>query len=124
MRDPGRGEGHISAGELSPLIAVARRYPCYRRFLMTKPSTIAVLCWHLIAPEHIRGSAYPTYGDGATRSAPHVLHHTFGTNLVRQGTDVILAAELMGHRRLDTTRRYSLPTSADRVRTTEEATDD
>ena len=54
--------------------------------------------------------------DGLTT---HVLRHTFGTNLIRQGTDVVLVAELMGHRRLDTTRRYSLPTTADRVRAIE-----
>lgn len=46
----------------------------------------------------------------------HVLRHTFGTNLVRQGFDVVLVAELMGHRRLDTTRRYALPSTADRQR--------
>lgn len=46
----------------------------------------------------------------------HVLRHTFGTNLVRQGVDVVLVAELMGHRRLDTTRRYTLPSAADRQR--------
>lgn len=46
----------------------------------------------------------------------HVLRHSFGTNLVRQGTDVVLVAELMGHRRLDTTRRYALPSAADRQR--------
>jgi integrase/recombinase XerC len=46
----------------------------------------------------------------------HVLRHTFGTNLVRQGTDVVLVAELMGHSRLESTRRYSLPSAGDRVR--------
>ena len=45
----------------------------------------------------------------------HVLRHTFVTNLVRSGTDVVLVAELAGHRRLDTTRRYSLPSEADRA---------
>ncbi len=45
----------------------------------------------------------------------HVLRHTFVTNLVRSGADVVLVAELAGHRRLDTTRRYSLPTRADRA---------
>lgn len=49
----------------------------------------------------------------------HVLRHKFGTNLIRQGTGVVLVAELMGHRRLDTTRPYSLPTTADRVRAIE-----
>jgi hypothetical protein len=33
---------------------------------------------------------------------------------VRQGSDVVLVAELAGHRRVDTTRRYSLPSDADR----------
>ncbi len=44
----------------------------------------------------------------------HVLRHTFCTNLVRQHNDLILVAELAGHTRLETLRRYSLPTSADR----------
>lgn len=44
-----------------------------------------------------------------------MLRHTFVTNLVRSGADVVLVAELAGHRRLDTTRRYSLPTRADRA---------
>jgi len=45
----------------------------------------------------------------------HVLRHTFVTNLIRSGADVVLVAEIAGHRRLDTTRRYSLPSQADRV---------
>ena len=44
----------------------------------------------------------------------HVLRHTFGTRLVREGHDLVLVAELMGHARLETTRSYSLPTEADR----------
>jgi len=44
----------------------------------------------------------------------HVLRHTWVTNLVRGGHDVVLVAELAGHRRLETTRRYSLPSQADR----------
>jgi integrase len=47
---------------------------------------------------------------------PHVLRHTFGTRLVRQGHDLVVVAELLGHARLDQTRRYSLPTQADRQR--------
>ena len=39
----------------------------------------------------------------------HVLRHTALTNLVRKGHDLILVAEIGGHRRLETTRRYSLP---------------
>ena len=36
------------------------------------------------------------------------------TGLVRAGNDLVLVAELAGHRRLETTRRYSLPSKADR----------
>lgn len=43
----------------------------------------------------------------------HVLRHTFATNLVRAGVDVVTVAQLLGHERLDTTRRYTLPTQAD-----------
>jgi integrase/recombinase XerC len=44
----------------------------------------------------------------------HVLLHTFVTLMVRSGVDVVMVAELAGHRSLETTRRYSLPTEADR----------
>lgn len=47
---------------------------------------------------------------------PHVLRHTFGTQLVRAGVDLVIVAELMGHARLDATRIYTLPTKADRER--------
>ncbi len=47
---------------------------------------------------------------------PHVLHHTFGTHLVRAGVDLVTVSELMGHVRLETTRIYTLPTKADRER--------
>jgi hypothetical protein len=33
-----------------------------------------------------------------------------GTNLLRNRVDIVTVAELMGHRRLDTTRLYTLPT--------------
>ena len=41
----------------------------------------------------------------------------FGTLPVtsfRQGHDLVLVAELLGHARLDTVRAYSLPTDTDR----------
>jgi site-specific recombinase XerD len=34
-------------------------------------------------------------------ASAHTLRHTFGTNLLRQGVDIVVVAELMGHRRLD-----------------------
>ena len=51
-----------------------------------------------------------------------MLRHTFGTDLVRGGgevaaapVDVVLVAELMGHADLNTTRRHTLPTDADKT---------
>lgn len=44
----------------------------------------------------------------------HTLRHTCLTRLVRDGADIVLVAEIAGHRRLETTRRYSLPSQADR----------
>jgi len=58
----------------------------------------------------VRGLA----SDAGLELSAHLLRHTCVTNLVRAGTDVVLVAELAGHRRLDTTRRYSLPSEADR----------
>lgn len=52
--------------------------------------------------------------DAGLELSAHVLRHTFVTNLIRSGTDVVLVAEIAGHRRLDTTRRYSLPSQADK----------
>ncbi|MFI6788841.1 tyrosine-type recombinase/integrase [Nonomuraea sp. NPDC050383] len=46
---------------------------------------------------------------------PHVLRHTFATQLIRDGKDPVLVAELLGHGSLDTTRRYALPTEADKA---------
>jgi integrase/recombinase XerD len=42
------------------------------------------------------------------------LRHTAVTNLIRSGADVVLVAEIAGHRRLDTVRKYSLPSEADK----------
>ena len=46
----------------------------------------------------------------------HVLRHTCLTNLVRNGNDLVIVAEIGGHKRLETTRRYTLPTLSDKER--------
>ena len=46
--------------------------------------------------------------------SPHILRHTFATQLIRDGSDPILVAELLGHGSLDTTRRYALPAETDK----------
>ncbi len=53
--------------------------------------------------------------DAGISLSAHILRHTFLTRLARQGSDLVLVAELAGHRRLETTRRYSLPSDIDRL---------
>ncbi len=69
--------------------------------------------------------------DDGEAFGPHVLRHTFGTDLVRSRgevatapVDVVLVAELMGHADINTTRRYALPTDADKNRALEALTTD
>ena len=41
--------------------------------------------------------------------SPHTLRHTFGTGLVRGGTDLVSVAALLGHESLNTTAVYTRP---------------
>jgi integrase/recombinase XerC len=43
---------------------------------------------------------------GAAQVTPHVLRHTVAARLLRGGADIMAVADLMGHKSLDTTRRY------------------
>lgn len=49
-------------------------------------------------------------------NSPHILRHVFGTRLIRDGHDLVLVAEPMGHADLEATRGYALPTHQDRRR--------
>ena len=51
--------------------------------------------------------------NGKPAISAHNVRHTFGTNLIRAGVDIVVVAELMGHEDLETTRLYALPTEAD-----------
>jgi site-specific recombinase XerD len=53
----------------------------------------------------------PTGGFG-----PHVLRHTFATQLLRGGADAVLVADLLGHSDLGTLKVYTQPNDADRER--------
>jgi site-specific recombinase XerD len=58
--------------------------------------------------------------DAHLELSAHILRHTCLTNLVRRGNDLVLVAEIAGHKRLETTRRYCLPSIEDRARAMEE----
>jgi len=58
--------------------------------------------------------------DAQLELSAHILRHTCLTNLVRHGNDLVLVAEIAGHKRLETTRRYSLPSLEDREGAMEE----
>ncbi|MFA7340418.1 MAG: tyrosine-type recombinase/integrase [Candidatus Obscuribacterales bacterium] len=55
----------------------------------------------------------------ALELSPHTLRHTLLTNLIRKQNDVVLVADIAGHRSLNTTRRYTLPSAADKAKALE-----
>ena len=46
---------------------------------------------------------------GPIPGAPHTLRHSFGTQLLRNGVDIVTVADLVGYATLDTTRTYTDP---------------
>ncbi len=54
---------------------------------------------------------------------PHVLRHSAGTTMVREGVVIVTVAEILGHS-VETARRYSPPTHADKQRAIEHLTVD
>jgi site-specific recombinase XerD len=61
-------------------------------------------------------TAITTAAGLADHVTSHVLRHTFGTELTRNGVDIVTVAELMGHASLETTRLYTRPSAADMQR--------
>ena len=49
--------------------------------------------------------------DSGVDVSSHRLRHVCLTRLVRAGVDIVTVAEIAGHSKIDTTRRYSLPTA-------------
>ncbi len=53
--------------------------------------------------------------DSGISLSAHILRHTLLTNLVRAKNDLILVADIAGHKGLNTTRRYTLPSAGDKA---------
>lgn len=66
----------------------------------------------------VKKYAWKAYID-PTRITPHVLRHTFATRLLREGKDIVIVASLLGHARLETTARYTLPSYSEREKALE-----
>jgi integrase/recombinase XerC len=117
------------------LVVRSGKGDAYREVPLNRPSRAALDVWLSARGEHaVDGERALFLGPRGVRLSPrsvdrvvrgiadqaglalsaHVLRHTCVTNLVRGGNDIVLVAELAGHRRLETTRRYSLPSAADR----------
>jgi integrase/recombinase XerC len=56
-------------------------------------------------------------GNGSTGGfGPHTLRHTFATELLRKGANLVLVADLLGHSDVGTLKVYSQPNDVDRER--------
>lgn len=53
--------------------------------------------------------------DAGVDMSAHTLRHSCLTRLIRSGADVVTVAEIAGHSRLETTRRYSLPSASVKI---------
>jgi site-specific recombinase XerD len=53
--------------------------------------------------------------NAAIEFSSHSLRHTCLTRLVRAGVDIVTVAEIAGHSRLETSRRYSLPSESVKI---------
>ncbi len=58
----------------------------------------------------VKKYAYLAHLEGVS---PHVLRHTFARSLLDKGVDLVTVQQLMGHKRLDSTARYTKPSKRD-----------
>ncbi len=52
-------------------------------------------------------------GINKNKMAVHSLRHTFGTSMMNKGVNIVVIQELLGHKQIETTRRYLHINSAD-----------
>jgi integrase/recombinase XerC len=66
-----------------------------------------------IQPRGIRKALAVVGRRAGVELSPHTLRHTFAHNLISAGVSLDRVAALMGHSKLETTRRYTIPGAAD-----------
>lgn len=77
-------------------------------FLNHRRSRLSARGVHLLVKKHCRRTGI------ASSTSPHTLRHAFATHLLDNGADLRSIQELLGHRSLSTTQRYTF-VSLDRV---------
>jgi site-specific recombinase XerD len=61
---------------------------------------------------------------GLEKVSPHTLRHSFATQSLRAGVDLVSVAKLLGHQRLETTAIYTQPSQRDLEQAVEKLVDD
>jgi len=101
----------LGADPLADLAARDYAARDFKRFLKSEralgPASVNLA---LAAVDHL----YRQLGLGRANVRREALPVAAPTNLVRQGEDLVMVGEIAGHVRIETTRRYSLPSKADR----------
>jgi integrase/recombinase XerC len=112
----GKGDAYREV-PLNALVRVVLEEWTKERDKLARPGEHAVFITRAgarLSPRAADASVRRVARDAGLQLSAHVLRHTCLTNLVRQGEDLVMVAEIAGHAKIETTRRYSLPSTADR----------
>ncbi len=115
----------LAIGERSGLVVVRSgkgdKYRSVPLNLNARKALVDWLAWRgdgpgsvfAIQPRGIRKVLAVVGRRAGVELSPHTLRHTFAHNLISAGVSLDRVAALMGHSKLETTRRYTIPDAAD-----------